>query len=982
MEIWSGKDITPEIWQRIRSLFEAASEMDAAQRVAFLAQNCPDQNIRAEVEKLLANHDKAGDFLVEPAVGALNPTPAESHEPSLIPGSLLAGRFKIVCFIASGGMGEVYEAEDLELHECLGIKTLRSEVLQKASSVERFKREVHLARKVTHPNVCRIFDLVRAKSNNGEEVVFVTMEFLRGETLAQYMKQHGRMSVEESLPLINQMASGLSAAHRAGIVHRDFKPGNVVLVDEPAGRRVVITDFGLAFRSPNSSGETLSRVSWEPITRKGEFCGTPAYMAPEQIEGHPATAASDIYAFGLLMFEMVTGVRPFEGTTPMSMAAKRLVETPPTPRKFDPTLTSAWESVILRCLERDPAKRFAEAQDVAKALTEKVTGATRSAGSSTRFGTVGRPAALQKPWFLFASAGLAVALSALILGMILYRSRTAQPPTRSEWVQLTDFPDSATSPAVSPDGRVLAFIHGPSTFKSSGDICVKVLPKGEPTQLTHDGASKQDPRFSPDGSRVIYSTGEDTWEVPLLGGEPRLMMRNATGLAWIGEGHVLFAELRKGTHMAVVTASESRSEERNVYVPASETGMAHRSYLSPDGRWVLIAEMDGGWLPCRLVPFDGSSLGKPVGPPGAACTSAAWSPDGRWMYFSSNAAGGRFHIWRQRFPRGQPEQVTSGPTEEEGITVAPDGRSFISSVGISQGTVWLHNSAGDQQISSEGSAEEPSFSADGKKLFFLVRKSMTFANPGGGELWEMDLDSRRAERPLPGFSANGYRVGADAKKVAVVGENDRGQFRLWLAALDRSSPPRQIDSSPFLTNIFFDTSGDVLFAAQDGGFTFMYRVKQDGTERLKVLPFPILQLSAVSPDTKWVIARVTVPSQERPHPAIMAYPTSGGPAVLVCEGFCLAGWSPAGNTFYVQAWRTDRSGRAQTVGVIPVEPDHVIPPLPPAGIGSAADLAAMPGAKLIKLPAGTQDFALGPDGSTYAFVRTAVQRNLYRIAVP
>jgi serine/threonine protein kinase/tetratricopeptide (TPR) repeat protein len=367
MESWSGKDITAEIWEKVKPLFDAASNMKPELRAAFLAQNCPDLNVRAEVERLLASHDKAGAFLAEPPVDGLPLFFEQPRGHSLQPGTLLAGRFKILSFVAQGGMGEVYEVEDLELHEHLGIKTLRSELLQQANAIERFKREVHLARKVTHPNVCRVFDLFRDRSSN-EELVFVTMEFLRGETLAHFLRRHGRMSLEESLPLIKQMASGLSAAHRAGIVHRDFKPGNVVLVDEASGR-VVITDFGLAFRPPSfAEQKTLGEGSWEPITGKGEFHGTPAYMAPEQIEGYPATAASDIYAFGLVIFEMVTGVRPFSGTTPMSMAAKRLVEPPPTPKKFDPELSTACESAILRCLDRDPSKRFAEPEDVANAL--------------------------------------------------------------------------------------------------------------------------------------------------------------------------------------------------------------------------------------------------------------------------------------------------------------------------------------------------------------------------------------------------------------------------------------------------------------------------------------------------------------------------------------------------------------------------------------------------------------------------------------
>ena len=149
--------------------------------------------------------------------------------------------------------------------------------------------------------------------------------------------------------------------------------------------------------------------------------------------------------------------------------------------------------------------------------------------------------------------------------------------------------------------------------------------------------------------------------------------------------------------------------------------MAHHSYLSPDRKQILLAEMDySSWLPCRLTPFDGSSPGKPVGPAPAQCTSAAWSPDGKWMYFTANAGNG-YHIWRQRFPDGAPQQVTSGASQEEGIAFAPDGRSFVTAIGASQSTLWFHDSRGDRQITSEGFAVFPSLSFDGKKLYYLLR---------------------------------------------------------------------------------------------------------------------------------------------------------------------------------------------------------------------------------------------------------------------
>ena len=167
----------------------------------------------------------------------------------------------------------------------------------------------------------------------------------------------------------------------------------------------------------------------------------------------------------------------------------------------------------------------------------------------------------------------------------------------------------------------------------------------------------------------------------------------------------MFSEIKAGIHMAVVTTDQGRGENRDVYVPSSDRAMAHHSYLSPDGKWVLIVEMgpQALFVPCLVAPFQGGGAAQEVGPAKSVCTSGAWSPDGKWIYLSSST-GGKFHIWRQRFPDGEPEQVTSGPNEEEGIAMAADGKSLITSVGMQSGTVWLHDESGDHQVSSEGDA--------------------------------------------------------------------------------------------------------------------------------------------------------------------------------------------------------------------------------------------------------------------------------------
>jgi tetratricopeptide (TPR) repeat protein len=293
-----------------------------------------------------------------------SPTASRSPDPAAEPrgpqfgaGDLVANRYRILRYLARGGMGEVYEAVDLTLDEPIALKTIVADKASRAATVERFKREIQLARKVTHRNVCRIFDVafhVRGEERD-EALVFLTMELLDGETLGDRIRRAGPLAPVDALSIARQIAAALDAAHHAGIVHRDLKSQNVLLTQD----RAVVTDFGLA--RPAGDGGTITHEDQAML-------GSPAYMAPEQVVGRTATGAADLYALGVVLFEMTTGTLPFVAETPLSTAAKRLTDAPPRPRDRAPTLDASWEAAILRCLERDPAKRFASAGEVVQAL--------------------------------------------------------------------------------------------------------------------------------------------------------------------------------------------------------------------------------------------------------------------------------------------------------------------------------------------------------------------------------------------------------------------------------------------------------------------------------------------------------------------------------------------------------------------------------------------------------------------------------------
>jgi CheY-like chemotaxis protein/tetratricopeptide (TPR) repeat protein len=342
-------------------------------------------------------------------------------------GEVVADRFRIARFLARGGMGELYEAEDLELHERVALKTILSTIADDERSILLFKREVHLARQVTHPNVCRIFDVFRHRPSGvegggpGNDVVFLAMELLHGETLADRLRREGRMSTTELLPLVRQMAVALSAAHRAGVIHRDFKSHNVMLVPptppdvEP---RAVITDFGLARRdAPDDASSPFPALTGAGIS------GTPAYMAPEQVEGGAVTPATDVYALGVVLYETVTGSWPFKGETALQIAVKRLKEAPPSPRLVVPDLDARWDATILRCLALRPEDRFAGAGEVVAALEGRAE--PRVAAPTAR------------RWLVAGLAGIAI----VALGAVswLYRSHAARTLGTTDTVVLADF---------------------------------------------------------------------------------------------------------------------------------------------------------------------------------------------------------------------------------------------------------------------------------------------------------------------------------------------------------------------------------------------------------------------------------------------------------------------------------------------------------------------------------------------------------------
>ncbi len=720
------------------------------------------------------------------------------------------GPYEILSPLGSGGMGEVYKARDKRLGREVAVKVLRAERVADPERKRRFIHEARAASSLNHPNIVAIYDI-----GVEDGLDYIVMEYVAGRTLEQMIPAKG-MRFQEALRCAVQMADALAKAHAAGITHRDFKPGNVMVTAEGV---VKVLDFGLAkLVEKGESGEFGATETLAPKTEEGTILGTVSYMSPEQAEGKPVDARSDIFSFGAVLYEMLTGQRAFLGDSRMSTLAAILDREPPAVGGLRQGLPHELEKTVHRALRKELARRSQNMLDIKLALEEMKeesdSGLPAAAGAAP---AAARPRTLW--WWVAVSSGIGVAALALS-GWLLWRGSETAPGVPLIAVPLTTDPGSETDPTFSPDGNQVAYAwNGPR--QDNLDIWVKVIGAGEPLRLTTDPAPDRNPAWSPDGRfiafvRIIDETKRAVIVVPALGGRERKLC-DLTRLplphtdtsrtpSWSRDGRRLVtSDLRHaGSTAELVVISAETGEKRVLATPPAGTSGYSSPSLSPDNSRLAFNLMRS-WGVNEVWVLDLAEGLTPRGAPrklavaGGRESMPVWMPDGRRVIYA-NLQSGQAGLW-QAPADGSGAAAPLGPVGQGGIQAAISGsrQRLVYTVGISDSNIWqvpieTGGRAGQPTplVASTSSDDNAQFAPDGKRITFASTRSGNF------QIWVCDADGSNAiqvtsmKAPVaasPRWSPDGAELAFDS--------NPDGHYDLY-AINANGGAPRRLTTEPTL----------------------------------------------------------------------------------------------------------------------------------------------------------------------------------------
>jgi serine/threonine protein kinase len=877
--------MTPERYQQIGKLLEAALELEPHRRESFLDEACAgDPELRREVESLIASDAQAGSFIAGPAIDIA----AGLMEQPLSSVARKIGHYQIISLLGSGGMGQVYLAEDTKLERKVAIKFLASESTDDSQGNRRLIREARAAAKLDHPNICAIHEV-----GDEDDRTFIVMQYLEGETLAARIARKP-METREALDVAVDVADALSEAHSRGIIHRDIKPQNIMLTARGPAK---VMDFGLAKVATQKSLVESEAATQTLVTEQGMIIGTVPYMSPEQINGETVDARSDIFSFGAVLYEMMTGERAFSGSSAMATLAAVLDKEP---KPLPPTVPNEVTQLVVRCLRKDPSHRYQSMVDVKIALE----GVREHSHTSRR---------ISLPW-LRRWNPVALAAMLLVAGLLAlfvwqpWRAPLITEPLRA--VPLTSERGIQRHPSFSPDGNRLTFSWNGSK-QDNHDIYVQQISAGTPVRLTTDASNDSDPAWSPDDRWIAFLRSQseagksELRLIPPLGGSERklaeIRVRDSFNvippyLAWCPDNTCMVAtdSPGEGQQDALFVISLETGEKQQLTHPPRGAGDSNPA-ISPDGRWLVFrrntnALFTGALYVLALGPGM-TAVGEPrrLTSPVLDAAYPAWMPDSNEILFAPPFGGGlkRLIVAGENIPQRLPFVGEDGimPSVSRPQPGRPARLVYVHS--FQDWDIWRVESAAPGaaaashavSIASTRVEGMPQFSPDGSRVAVFSNRS------GENEIWLVDPDGANpVQLTSMGAGVRGYPHWSPDGQTVVFHSALDGQWEVF--SIDAGGgKPRNLTSHP--ANDFAPSF------SRDGRWIYFNSNRTEAGQIWKMPSSggdPVRVANAVgyhpleSPDGAYLyyVKALDVPSP------LWRIPASGGVPVKVLDGVVLA----------------------------------------------------------------------------------------------
>jgi Tol biopolymer transport system component/predicted Ser/Thr protein kinase len=870
--------MTPERSRKMNELADFAVSLSGPLRGAYLSKSCGDDfDLRQQVERLIAARESSSDFQTKPGIEPPGEI-ASSRESSMA--GLQVGRFRILSQLGAGGHGEVWLAQDTQLLRKVAIKLLSPDFRSRRDHLQRLYAEARVSSALNHPNIITIYD-----TGESDGHAFLAQEYVDGETLRRRLDR-GALDLKSVAEILNQVAAALSAAHAAGIVHRDIKPENIMIRRDGL---VKVLDFGLARFVEHKS---------DTITRPGLIIGTIRYMSPEQARGLSVDARTDIFSFGAVLYEALTGVPPFGGPTPADTLASILTEEPDfkhVPERF--------ARIVRACLAKDREKRLIDAATIRKALEP------RNHALSNR---VRVPIAM----------AAAVALAALSFVAYRFGRPTAGEPFQSMKISLLTAVAPTPDAALSPDGKTVAYFLEEGTGET-----LWVRPANANTDrrlISTESGKHRFLTFSPDG-RSLYYTRTDSknagtlYRISVSGGEPQRIAQNVKDRFAFSPDGKQFARVRlDGVRWeeSVVITNVDDQQERIVSTRRrpryfSRSGLA----WSPDGRAIVCGAGEAPYYNSNayhLVRIDAATGAEsPIGShTWARVESLLWSHDGKTLIVAANERSIQsLQIWRVAWPSGVTRRITNDLSNYENVSLSSDGRTLLAV---------RHNTTSELLLTSPGQPGittriSPLDLHELNAVAWRGPRSIVYAAFGGTavNIWSIDTDGRnRVQLTTAEMDQEEVNATRDGRYIVYTAGG-----RIWRAAADGSSAqrltPGPLDVHPVATPdsqwvVYANFAG---WSPGIGGRPSLWKVSIHGGQ-----PAPLVRdrtsLPDISPDGRFISCSLDKPEEQDVPVRIGIYSAEDGRKLRVFDvprgAEPQAFWTPDGKA--LQYLVVDESG--------------------------------------------------------------------------